>query len=72
MRNILRDPGAEVLVGLLGFAVSFIAIGLALIALDQVCYGYGSFAISALLFIVAIIAIFSLVRYFSKTKGYIR
>ncbi len=72
MRSILRDPGAEVVVGLLGFSVSFLAIGLALIALKQVYYGYVAFGIFALLFIFAVIAIFSLFRHFTKTKGYIR
>ena len=72
MRNIWRDPGAEVLVGLLSFAVSFIAIGLALIAVKLACYGYWAFVISALLFIVAGIAIISLFRHEAKTKRYIR
>ncbi len=60
------------LVGLLGFAVSFIAVGLALIAIEQVCYGYGAFAVSVLLFIVAVIATISLFRHFAKTRRYIR
>jgi len=72
MRNIWRDPGAEVLVGLLSFAVSFIAIGLALIAVKLVCYGYWAFVISVLLFIIAGIAIISLFRHEAKTKRYIR
>lgn len=72
MRSILRDPGAEVVVGLLSFSASFLAIGLALIALKLVCYGYGAFAISALLFIFAGIAISLLFRHFAKTKRYIR
>ena len=72
MRSILRDPGAEVIVGLLSFSASFLAIGLALIALKLVCYGYGAFAISALLFIVAVIATISLFRHFAKIRGYTR
>jgi len=72
MRNIWRDPGAEVLVGLLGFAVSFIAVGLALIAVEQVCYAYGAFAVPVLLFIVAVIATISLSRHFAKTRRYIQ
>lgn len=60
------------IVGLLSFSASFLAIGLALIALKLVCYGYVAFGIFALLFIFAGIAIFFLFRHFTKTKGYIR
>ena len=72
IRNIWRDPGAEVLVGLLGFAVSFIAIGLALITVKQVCYAYVTFAISGMLFIVSVMVTISLLRHFAKTRGYIQ
>ncbi|MFC1904315.1 hypothetical protein ACFLXT_00905 [Chloroflexota bacterium] len=72
MRSILRDPGAEVIVGVLSFFASFLAIGLALIGVKQVCYAYGAFAVSALLFIFAVIATISLLRYFAKTRGYIQ
>jgi hypothetical protein len=75
MRSILRDPGAEVIVGLLSFSVSFVGIGLAIAALDGrsliPCYSYVAFGLATLLFIGALIATILLFRHFAKTKGYI-
>lgn len=77
MRSILRDPGAEVMVGLLGFFASFLGIGLAITALADkspslLCYSYIAFGIAFLLFVVAIIASIFLVRHLNKIRGYIR
>jgi hypothetical protein len=77
MRSILRDPGAEVIVGLLSFFTSFVGIGLALTALADrnpslLFYSYVAFGLAILLFYIALIAIIILVRHFAKTKVYIR
>jgi hypothetical protein len=79
MRNILRDPGAEVVVSLFSFSASFIAIGLAIFAVAEsntsvplTKVSYIAFALAALLFIVALIASIVLFRDLTKTKGYIR
>ncbi len=76
MPSILRDPGAEVIVGLLSFSASFVAIGLALSALAKewaiLDYSCVAFIIAVLLFLVAVVAIIVLFRYITKTKGYTR
>ena len=42
MGKILRDPGADVIVGLLSFAVSIVANGLALIAVHETIPGFSA------------------------------
>ncbi|MFC1916864.1 hypothetical protein ACFLX1_01870 [Chloroflexota bacterium] len=76
MRSLLRDPGAEVVVGLLSFSASFVGIGLAIAALVKggalLRYAYGAWTMAIILFIVALIAVILLSRHLAKTKGYIR
>ena len=73
MRSILRDPGAEVIVGLLCFSASFVGIGLAVTALSKgviTGYSYAAFAVALLFLLGAITATILLIRHFSKIKGY--
>jgi hypothetical protein len=71
MRNILRDPGAEVLVGLASFAVSFVGIGLALIALERIGLSYIAFGVAGLLLLVAGYSFKTLLQHYSQTQRYI-
>ena len=72
MHRILRDPGAEVLVGFLSFAVSFVAIGLAIAALDEdnerLWLLIVPFIIAAILFICAVVAAVYLIQYLTKIR----
>ena len=72
--RILRDPGAEVVVGLLSFAVSFIAVGLSLTAIgDGALYAsWTAMSIGALLFGLAILALVVLLKHAQKVKGHVR
>lgn len=62
-------------VGLFSFSMSFFAIGLAIIAIDEgviLWYTYVIFGLAGLLIVFAAVATISLVRHIAKTKGYIR
>lgn len=72
MRSILRDPGAEVVVGLASFSVSLLAIGLALAALKSVCLSYIAFGIAGFLLVITVILFIALCHQHSKTKRCIR
>ena len=74
MRNILRDPGAEVVVGMASFAVSFLAIGLALAALPNVSllWAIVFFILCAIFLVMAFRFLVILLHEQSKTQGYVR
>ena len=72
MRNILRDPGTEVIAGIASFAASFMAIGLALVALKHICLSYAAFGVAGLFLFVAAYAFIILQRHYSKTRRYIQ
>jgi len=72
MRSVLRDPGAEVVVGIASFAVSLVAIGLALAALKNNCLSYIAFGIAGFLLLITGYLFIVLLHQHSKTKRYIR
>ena len=73
MRSIWRDPGAEVLVGILGFAGSFAGIGLAIAALFQDTTHplvLTAFSFAGLLFIVAVMVFCRLLHHYHVAHRY--
>ena len=72
MRSILRDPGAEVIVGMASFAVSFVGIGLALAALKNTGLSNVAFGIAGLFLLFAVYSFIILRQHHTETKGHIR
>ena len=76
MGRLLRDPGAEVLVGLLSFAVAVFAIGLALTAIHETKPGfslnwtYAAFGLGALLLTGSLCVFVYLVLHLDTLHGY--
>ena len=58
------------MVGIASFAMSSVAIGIALVALKNIRLSYVAFGIGGLLLILAVYFFFVLVYHNSKTKGY--
>lgn len=67
---MLRDPGAEVIVGIASFAMSFVAIGMALFALKEIRLSYAAFGVGGILLLLTMCSFFLLVFHYSKLKGY--
>ncbi len=58
------------MVGIASFAMSFVAIGMALVALKNICFSYVAFGIGGLLLILAVYSFFVLVHHNSKSEEY--
>ncbi len=72
MRNLVRDPGAEVITGLLSFSTSFLGIGIAIGALRADAsnpFAIGAFVLAGLIFIVALVLSISLCLHYHRVKA---